>query len=86
MSYPPDPTDLRGGPVEADFIPDLWEKQLLHDQLHQGFFASHLPPGPPRPPLPLRKRLRIKLHTQQWNFRDSLALKIAPWLKPEDRW
>lgn len=71
-------------------IPDSWAQQFLHDlrreslwneqMRERGLLLAQIPVAP------LRKRIR---RTVKWAIerrREYLALKIAPWLEPEDRW
>ena len=56
-------------------IPRVWSDRMLRRHYEQ---ICAMPFKYPRDPVPLRRRLRIRLD----DLREALALRIAPWLEP----
>lgn len=67
-------------------IPELWAKSVLREQLQGGFFAPRFARDPNfhPPPIPWRVRRWRRLKWQVRDAREAVALKIAPWLEPDD--
>lgn len=76
-------------PTRRDgFVPTLWSELVLGETTEtmwnrmmeeKGYDVAKLPIPP------FRVRLKRILRQYRDRYRESLALKIAPWLEPEDR-
>lgn len=71
--------------TDGPIIPEIWQQHIHRAAIKQlSVYDKYIAQLPPPQPRPWHRRLRDHIHAFTTANRERLALRIAPWLEPED--